>query len=101
MVTSVLLFWLRPFLVVMIIAPAEARDPYSTAAAGPFRTLTDSILSGFTSAKRFADCDWNRVLPVTFRSLLKMIPSTTIRGWFEPLNEVIPRILMFVDAPGA
>ena len=38
-----------PCLVVIIIAPLEARDPYKADAAGPFNTETDSISSGFKS----------------------------------------------------
>ncbi len=46
-------FLLLPFLVVIMIAPWAALEPYSAAAAGPLSTFIDSTSAGFISAELF------------------------------------------------
>jgi len=43
------LSFLDPFLVVIITTPLAALDPYNALAAAPFKTLIDSMSSGFIS----------------------------------------------------
>src|SRR5258706_7264447 len=92
-----------PFLVVMMMAPAAALEPYRADAAGPFRTLTDSTL--FRSISMALLGGWlSPRVPlgpplVRSTSLLIGIPSTTNQGWLLLVKEVMPRILMLTEAP--
>src|SRR5690606_37249776 len=95
------LFFL-PFLVVIIITPLAARDPYSAVAAAPFSTLTDSMLSGFKSAaalpKSVPTLPVDR-LAVLLLALLTGTPSMTKSAWLLPVIEEYPRIITLVEPP--
>ena len=83
---------------VMMMAPDAAREPYSTAAAGPLSTEMLSTSSWLMSMARFEfDTPFCRALPPPPLSM--GMPSTTNRGWLLPVKVVRPRMKMFDDAP--
>src|SRR5712691_1933489 len=92
-----------PFLVVIIMAPAAALEPYNTEAAGPLRIFTDSIL--FRSRSNALLGGWlSPNVPsgppfVLSTSLLMGTPSTTNNGWLLPWKEVMPLMLILTEAP--
>ena len=96
-------------MVVIIIAPFDASEPYKAAAAAPLRTVIDSISSGlkslprdekskerlaYTSALAKPDAALNEELFIG-------IPSTTYNGWLFPEIDVRLLNVTVVEAPGA
>ena len=75
-----------PFLVVIIITPFDAREPYIADADASFKTVIDSTVAGFNEAK-------NEEEP-TFVVLSSGNPSITIRGSLLAKSELPPRILI-------
>ena len=57
------------------------------------------MLFGSISKKRLEPLLPSTKLPWLFVSLLKGTPSTTNRGWLEPLKELIPLIRILVPEP--
>ena len=73
-----------PVLVVMIITPFAAFEPYNEVDAASFKTLKLSI-------------SFELILLI---SPANGTPSTIYRGLFDPLTELNPRILTSGAAPG-
>ena len=73
-------FSLKPFLVVIIIAPEPARIPYNAVAAAPLRTFIDSISSGLISTARFEYATPPVLSSVDNIELSIGIPSITNNG---------------------
>ena len=92
----------RPDLVVMMMAPFAARDPYNAVAAGPFSTDTFSMSSGLMSPAALPKSTAYALSDVLEVELLVMgTPSTTNRA-VPPfmLMDVSPRRVTRIDPPG-
>ena len=91
-----------PDFVVIKITPLPAREPYNAAAEAPFNTFMDSISSGLISDKPLPIS--TPLLPQASSTppvkLSIGIPSTTINGWLDPVNELLPRNTIFEEPPG-
>ena len=80
-----------PFLVVIIITPLDALEPYNAVAEASFKTLIDSISLGLMVFKRLAE----PAMPL----LSTGTPSITIKGSLPALNEEPPRIRILLPPP--
>ena len=88
----------EPFLVVIMMTPFAARDPYRAAAFGPFSTDMVAMSAGLMSLI---------ALPRSYpefesppRSAFEIgTPSTMNTGWLLPVIEFAPRMMMFDDPP--
>ena len=73
---------LVPLLVVTIITPFDPLEPYKAAPLEPFITLTDSIISGFNSAKA---------------PDVEITPLITISASLSPVIDLNPRSCILVS----
>src|SRR6186997_1293063 len=89
-----------PFFVVIMMTPLAALDPYNAVPEAPLRTVTDSMSSGLMSLTLLPKSKPPFKSSVPTTPLLTGTPSTTNRGWFEPLNEEKPRMMIREEAPG-
>lgn len=97
----------RPDLVVMMMAPFAARDPYNAVAAGPFSTDTFSMSSGLMSPAALPKSTAPSVELYALSDVLEVVllvmgtPSTTNRA-VPPfmLMDVSPRRVTRIDPPG-
>ena len=86
----------RPLRVVITSTPFAAAVPYSAEAAGPFRTSTFSISSGFMSVRRLAVWPPTAIdeLPLSART-----PSMMTSGALLSDTEAEPRMRMRAPVP--
>ena len=82
-----------PFLVVTMITPFDAREPYKAVADASFKMVIDSISLGLMVFNRFAEPE--TPFPSTGT------PSITINGSLLALSEAPPRIRMRLPPPAA
>src|SRR5699024_5751456 len=83
---------LLPFLVVIIITPLEARDPYIAVAEASFNIVKDAMLCELIKLKGFEAPE----MP----ALSKGTPSSTINGLLFAFNEAPPLIRILDPVPG-
>ena len=88
-----------PDFVVINITPFLPCEPYSVAAARPFKTFTDSILLGSKSRNLEEPLLPEVKPPIAFVSLEKGTPSTTKSGWLLALKVLRPLIITLVPDP--
>src|SRR5690606_39432838 len=82
-----------PLLVVMMMTPFEAREPYMAVAEASLRMENDSMSLGFMVLRMDLE-------PPTV-TLSMGRPSITIKGSVEAPNEAPPRIRMTEPEPGS
>src|SRR5690606_6749239 len=82
-----------PFLVVIIITPFVALEPYKAAAEASFKTLILSISLGLMVLSRFAEPDTPLLSTGT--------PSITINGSLLAFNDADPLIRILLPPPAA
>src|SRR5690606_35622626 len=94
------------FLVLIMITPSLALDPYKAEAAAPFNTVIDTISSGLIVLKP-SPLSEVRLLPLSDVSPLapKLVlsigtPLTTIKGELCPPKEDCPRIRILLVPAG-